>query len=62
MRDPVSFTVDDPRFSAARVVGPSMLSLDGDRHARHRAPFDLVFRLAEVRTRFTRSSRRRPIS
>ena len=29
MRDPDTFTVDDPRFSTAQVVGPSMLSLDG---------------------------------
>ena len=29
MRDTAAFTVDDPRFSTARVVGPSMLSLDG---------------------------------
>ncbi|HEU5027834.1 MAG TPA: cytochrome P450, partial [Spirillospora sp.] len=27
MRDAAAFTVDDPRFSTARVVGPSMLSL-----------------------------------
>ena len=39
MRDDESFTVDDARFTTARVVGPSMLSLDGERHARHRAPF-----------------------
>lgn len=26
MRDPATFTVDDPRFSTAQVVGPSMLS------------------------------------
>ena len=25
MRDPATFTVDDPRFSTARVVGPSMI-------------------------------------
>ena len=36
MRDPDAFTVDDPRFSTSLVVGPSMLSRDGDRHARHR--------------------------
>ena len=30
MRDATRFTVDDPHFSTARVVGPSMLSLDGD--------------------------------
>src|SRR5687768_885942 len=29
MRDAGRFTVDDPRFSTAQVVGPSMLSLDG---------------------------------
>jgi cytochrome P450 len=39
MRDSSTFTVDDPRFSTARVVGPSMLSLDGQAHSRHRAPF-----------------------
>ena len=32
MRDADLFTVDDPRFSTAQVVGPSMLSLDGDEH------------------------------
>ncbi len=53
MRDAAAFTVDDPRFSTARVVGPSMLSLDGDQHARHRAPFMAPFRLGAVRERFT---------
>lgn len=52
MREPATFTVDDPRFSTARVVGPSMLSLDGAEHSRHREPFDRAFRLAEVRARF----------
>ncbi len=52
MRDPVVFTVDDPRFSTARVVGPSMLSLDGKQHARHRIPFAASFRPAAVRSRF----------
>jgi cytochrome P450 len=51
MRDPAAFTVDDPRFTTARVVGPSMLSLDGPEHARHRAPFVAPFRLGEVRER-----------
>ena len=32
MRDAELFTVDDPRFSTAQVVGPSMLSLDGAEH------------------------------
>lgn len=52
MRDPATFTVDDPRFSTARVVGPSMLSLDGPAHARHREPFVPPFRPAPVRERF----------
>jgi cytochrome P450 len=52
MRDASTFTVDDPRFSTARVVGPSMLSLDGDEHARHRAPFVAPFRPGPVRERF----------
>ena len=39
MRDPDTFTVDDPRFSTAQVIGPSMLSTDGAAHDRHRAPF-----------------------
>lgn len=53
MRDPVTFTVDDPRFSTARVIGPSMLSLDGDAHSAHRDPFARPFRLDAVRERFT---------
>jgi cytochrome P450 len=40
LRDSRSFTVDDPRFTTARVTGPSMLSLDGSEHARHRKAFD----------------------
>ncbi len=53
MRSPDAFTVDDPRFSTGRVVGPSMLTLDGPEHDRHRAPFARPFRLAAVRERFT---------
>ena len=53
MRDADTYTVDDPRFSTAQVVGPSMLSLDGDDHRRHRDPFASAFRLPEVRSRFT---------
>ena len=52
MRDAGRFTVEDPRFSTGRVVGPSMLTLDGDEHARHRAPFAPPFKLAAVRERF----------
>ena len=32
MRDPGTFTVDDPRFSTGQVVGPSMLTLEGAEH------------------------------
>ncbi|HLU60103.1 MAG TPA: cytochrome P450 [Pseudonocardia sp.] len=53
LRDPRTFTVDDPRFSTARVVGPSMLSLDGPAHAAARRPFAGPFRPAEVADRFT---------
>ena len=53
MRDAVRFTVDDPRFSTARVVGPSMLSLDGDEHRRHRDPFARAFLGPDARSQFT---------
>ena len=56
--DPATFTVDDPRFTTARVTGPSMLSVDGTRHARHRAPFVRAYRPAELTERlagFTRA-------
>ncbi len=52
MRDAATFTVDDPRFSTARVIGPMMLSVEGDEHDRHRAPFAAPFRLKPVRERF----------
>jgi len=52
MRDDETFTVDDPRFSTGRVVGPSMLTRDGAEHARHREPFAEPLRLAAVRERF----------
>jgi cytochrome P450 len=58
LRDARTFTVDDPRFSTAKVVGPSMLSLDGVRHTRHRAPFTRPFRSEEIHARldtFTRA-------
>ena len=60
MRDPETFTVDDPRFSTGQVVGSSMLTLDGEEHLRHREPFARPFRLAPVQERFTRSWPRRP--
>ncbi len=48
MLDARAFTVDDPRFSTAQVIGPSMLSLDGPEHARHRVPFAPPFRAGAV--------------
>ena len=52
LRDASTFTVDDPRFSTARVVGPSMLSTDGAAHVHHRDPFVREFRPAHTHTRF----------
>ncbi|HJQ94424.1 MAG TPA: cytochrome P450 [Acidimicrobiia bacterium] len=53
MRDADTFTVDDPRFSTAQVVGQSMLSLDGSEHRRHREPFAGALLYADVRERFS---------
>lgn len=58
MRDPGTFTVDDPRFTTAQVVGPSMLSLDGREHSRHRDPFKRGFRLDRIRAGFDEPVRR----
>lgn len=55
LRDAATFTVDDPRFSTAQVVGSSMLSLDGPAHDRHRRPFVGPFRPRRVTQRFGRS-------
>jgi cytochrome P450 len=49
MLDADTFTVDDPRFSTQQVIGPSMLSLDGLEHKRHRDPFAGPFRAGRVR-------------
>ena len=65
LRDARTFTVDDPRFSTAQVVGPSMLSLDGAPHARHRGPFNRPFRHDEVHARlaaFTQAETGRLVS
>ena len=59
MRDAEAFTVDDPRFTTAQVVGESMLSLDGAEHDRHRAPFVAPLRLGEVRRGWPARSRPR---
>lgn len=55
MRDANTYTVDHPGFSTGQVVGPSMLSLDGPEHLRHRHPFERPFRLREVENRFRAS-------
>src|SRR5215211_7973547 len=52
MRDAATFTVEDPRFSTGQVVGPSMLTLEGAEHKRHRDPFARPFRLDAVQERF----------
>jgi cytochrome P450 len=53
LRDDERFTVDDPRFSTGQVLGPSMLSLDGPEHTRHRDPFAHALRMSRVREHFT---------
>ncbi len=53
LRDAERFTVDDPRFSTGQVLGPSMLSLDGPEHTRHREPFAHALRMGRVREHFT---------
>ena len=47
-------TSDRPTRRSRRrsVVGPSMLSLDGDEHRRHRDPFAAAFRRPQVMERF----------
>lgn len=52
LKDPETFTVDDPRFSTGRVLGPSMLSTEGPEHDRHRDPFAPFFRPGRVRDDF----------
>ena len=49
MRDADRFTVDDDRFTTARILGTSMLNLDGPEHARHRQAFTKPFRPKFVR-------------
>lgn len=65
LRDAGTFTVEDPRFSTARVVGPSMLSLDGAEHKRHRDPFSAALRVADSRGQldaFTRAEAARLVA
>lgn len=44
LRDSAGFTVDHPGFSTRRLTGPSMLTVDGAAHTRHRAAFAARFR------------------
>lgn len=57
MRDADAFTVDDPRFSTGRVVGPSMLSTDGAEHRRHRRPFAAAYRPSRLEQRHAAATR-----
>ena len=49
MLDADRYTVDDERFTTARVLGTSMLNLDGPEHERHRRAFVKPFRPKFVR-------------
>ena len=51
MRNPETFTVDDPRFSTGQIVGESMLSTDGDRHRAHRDPWARFLTSGATRSR-----------
>lgn len=53
LRDPGTFTVDDPRFSTGQLFGPSMLSTDGAEHARFNGAFAPGLRLGPIRARFS---------
>lgn len=48
LRDPGRYTVDHPAFTTATVVGRSLLSTDGEEHARRRARFDGAFAVPEA--------------
>ncbi len=49
MQDAKTFTVNDDRFTTARILGTSMLNLDGPEHERHRSAFTAAFRPRVVR-------------
>lgn len=48
LRDTRRFTVDHPAFATATVVGRSLLSTDGEEHARRRARFEGRFTVDEA--------------
>lgn len=62
MRDAPTYTVDHPGFSTGQVVGPSMLSLDGDAHLHHRSPFEDRFAKERSRQVFVNQLRGRSTS
>ncbi|HEY0937328.1 MAG TPA: cytochrome P450 [Trebonia sp.] len=62
MKDSGRFTVDDPRFTTARVTGPSMLSLDGPAHARMRNAFTRGLRPEALRRDFVAAETARLIA
>ncbi len=48
LRDPERYTVDHPAFATATVVGRSLLSTDGEEHARRRRRFEGRFTADEA--------------
>jgi cytochrome P450 len=50
---PERFTVNSEANPNAKILGVMMLSLDGDDHGRHRAPFQPAFKLKAISERFT---------
>ncbi len=58
LKDSDTFTVQDARFSTARLTGESMLTVDGAAHSRHRGAFAAPYRPAAIRQRLTDATRR----
>lgn len=58
LKDSDTFTVQDARFSTARLTGESMLTVDGAAHSRHRGAFAAPYRPAAIRHRLTEATRR----
>ena len=58
LKDAGTFTVQDDRFSTARLTGESMLTVDGAAHSRHRGAFAAPYRPAAIRQRLTEATRR----
>ncbi len=58
LKDSDTFTVQDGRFSTARLTGESMLTVDGAAHSRHRGAFAAPYRPAVIRQRLTEATQR----